>query len=144
MNHTPNYALNQWEATDKIQRTDFNADNAKIDAALAGLQAVAAAKGNCQIAWGTCQTSITSSAENPAVFTFPFQPKLVVFAARGAASAGDYALAIRGQTRICNLNSGSSTESCVCNWTENGFTLHYYTSSSVRPFNSNFLYVALG
>ncbi len=36
MNRTTNYNLNQWEADDKIQRTDFNADNAKIDAALAG------------------------------------------------------------------------------------------------------------
>ena len=37
MNHTPNYQLNQWEADDRVQRVDFNADNAKIDAALAGL-----------------------------------------------------------------------------------------------------------
>ena len=34
MNHTPNYNLSQWEAEDKVLRTDFNADNAKIDAAL--------------------------------------------------------------------------------------------------------------
>ena len=33
-NHTTNYNLNQWEATDKVLRTEFNADNAKIDAAL--------------------------------------------------------------------------------------------------------------
>ena len=35
-NHTTNYDLNQWEGTDKVLRTEFNADNAKIDAALAG------------------------------------------------------------------------------------------------------------
>ena len=34
-NHTTNYNLCQWEATDQVQRTDFNQDNAKIDAALA-------------------------------------------------------------------------------------------------------------
>ena len=34
MNHTQNYQLNQWDALDKVQRTDFNADNAKIDAAI--------------------------------------------------------------------------------------------------------------
>ena len=34
MNATPNYQLNQWEAEDRVLRTDFNADNAKIDAAL--------------------------------------------------------------------------------------------------------------
>lgn len=36
-NHTPNYNLSQWEATDKVLRVDFNGDNAKIDAALSGL-----------------------------------------------------------------------------------------------------------
>ena len=34
-NYTSNYNLNQWAASDKVQRVDFNADNAKIDAALA-------------------------------------------------------------------------------------------------------------
>ena len=37
-NHTTNYGLCQWLATDQVQRTDFNADNAKIDAALADLE----------------------------------------------------------------------------------------------------------
>ena len=35
-NYTRNYNLCQWEAEDKVLRTEFNADNAKIDAALAG------------------------------------------------------------------------------------------------------------
>ena len=34
MNRTNNYALCQWEETDRVQRTDFNEDNAKIDAAV--------------------------------------------------------------------------------------------------------------
>lgn len=33
-NKTPNYNLNQWEGTEYPLRTDFNDDNAKIDAAL--------------------------------------------------------------------------------------------------------------
>ena len=42
-NHTTNYDLNQWEGTDKVLRTEFNADNAKIDAALkANADAIAA------------------------------------------------------------------------------------------------------
>ena len=35
--YTSNYQLCQWEGTDKVLRTDFNGDNQKIDAALAGL-----------------------------------------------------------------------------------------------------------
>jgi len=38
-NYTPNYKLNQWEADDRVLRTDFNADNVKIDAALETLAA---------------------------------------------------------------------------------------------------------
>lgn len=33
-NYTENYGLCQWEATDQVLRTEFNEDNAKIDAAL--------------------------------------------------------------------------------------------------------------
>ena len=36
MKKTTNYQLNQWEKTDRILMDDFNADNAIIDAALAG------------------------------------------------------------------------------------------------------------
>ena len=34
--HTTNYQLSQWETTDRILMSDFNSDNNKIDAALAG------------------------------------------------------------------------------------------------------------
>ena len=34
--YTTNYRLHQWEAEDQVLRTDFNTDNAKIAAALAG------------------------------------------------------------------------------------------------------------
>ena len=43
-NHTTNYELSQWLSTDQVLRTDFNADNAKVDAALAGLAETAAGK----------------------------------------------------------------------------------------------------
>ena len=36
MKQTEQYGLNQWELTDRILMSDFNADNAKIAAALAG------------------------------------------------------------------------------------------------------------
>ena len=42
MNATTNYQLSQWDASDRVLRTDFNADNAKIEAALSGLSDQAA------------------------------------------------------------------------------------------------------
>lgn len=35
-NYTTNFGLCQWEAADQVQRTDFNQDNAKIEAAILG------------------------------------------------------------------------------------------------------------
>ena len=43
MEKTINYQLNQWAAGDKVQRVDFNADNAKIDGAIAAVSARAGA-----------------------------------------------------------------------------------------------------
>jgi len=37
-NYTQNYKLCQWEPSDKVLRTDFNEDNAKLETALSGLQ----------------------------------------------------------------------------------------------------------
>ena len=36
MTKTEHYQLNQWDPSDQVRRTDFNEDNAKIEAALAG------------------------------------------------------------------------------------------------------------
>ena len=43
-NQTSNYGLNQWAAEDRVIREEFNTDNTKVDAALAGLAAQTAAK----------------------------------------------------------------------------------------------------
>ena len=47
MKQTENYGLNQWELADRIQMEDFNGDNEKVDAALAGLrEEIAAVRGS--------------------------------------------------------------------------------------------------
>ena len=87
-NHTTNYNLNQWEATDKVLRTDFNEDNAKIDAALktnadaaasaaetaASLTSQMAGKGNCQV----YQTTYVGNGTNSRSFNLPGSPMLVM------------------------------------------------------------------
>ena len=40
MTKTTNYQFNQWAKSDRLMMDDFNADNAKIDAALGALQIV--------------------------------------------------------------------------------------------------------
>ena len=70
MNRTQNYNLCQWEAADKIQRTDFNADNAKIDAALGALAARLSTRGNCRVVTGQYTGTGTFGEGNAKVFAF--------------------------------------------------------------------------
>lgn len=94
MNHTTNYQLSQWEAGDKVQRTDFNADNTKIDGALAekadvsaldalsqtvaGHTAALAGKGNCRIYFSSYTGTGTYGSGNPTTRTFSGKPLLVM------------------------------------------------------------------
>lgn len=87
-NQTPNYALNQWERDDRILMEDFNADNAKIDTALAGLAETAAAhgaalalRGNCRI--GTLTYTGTGEDGEGAYITLTFPARPVIFFAFG-------------------------------------------------------------
>ena len=85
-NYTTNYQLNQWEAGDQVLRAEFNQDNQKIDAALAGLAtkntqlegAVAAAvarAGNCQMELFTYTGTGTYGTENPTRVQFSHLPE---------------------------------------------------------------------
>ena len=71
MTQTPNFQLNQWSGTDYVRRTDFNADNAKIDAALK-----AVAEGGAKIAVGT-YTGTGDSTDTTVTVGFPVKALLV-------------------------------------------------------------------
>ncbi|MCI9155848.1 MAG: hypothetical protein HFF44_02770 [Lawsonibacter sp.] len=93
-NQTPNYQLSQWEKSDKVLMEDFNADNAKIDAAIkaeadarssqvAVLNAGLSKKGNCQI-WTTTYVGTGGyGAATPVTVTFPSKPVLATIAGGG-------------------------------------------------------------
>ena len=83
-NQTPNYSLNQWERDDRVLMEDFNADNAKIDAALGAHTdmltahtAALAKKGNCRIE----TRSYTGTGKNGdgVYVSIPFSAKPVAF-----------------------------------------------------------------
>ena len=99
-NYTSNYGLCQWEANDKVLRSEFNADNAKIDAAISAVDSrvdgkasmsalnslkntvsslsttvsgqgnTLGKKGNCQVA----VTSYTGNGQDTRTHTFPKKP----------------------------------------------------------------------
>ena len=74
MTYTENYELNQWQKSDRIMMSDFNSDNAKIDAALGTI----AGKANC--AFGTYVGTGTYGEDNKNSLTLPFVPRLLLVA----------------------------------------------------------------
>lgn len=84
-NQTANYALSQWERTDQVRMEDFNADNEKLDAALAAQAETLAAHTQALSRLGNCQVYATTytghgryGKDNPTTLTFPRKPMLVV------------------------------------------------------------------
>ena len=77
-NHTPHFNLNQWERDDRILMDDFNADNAKIDAALAAQAeahaALEAKSGNVTMSVFTYTGTGTYGSSNPTRIAFPQMP----------------------------------------------------------------------
>ena len=102
-NYTPNYNLCQWEAEDKVLRTEFNADNAKIDAAIQAVDrrvdgkastasvsslkstvdslsqhtTALTGKGNCQIYATSYVGNGKYGSGQPTSFTFSHKPMVV-------------------------------------------------------------------
>ena len=84
MEQTPNYALSQWDEQDRILREDFNANNAKVEQALAAqaatlaqYTAALAGCGNCKIVYGSYTGNGKYGSANPNRLTFDHKPVLV-------------------------------------------------------------------
>ena len=114
---TEHYELNQWLATDQVLRTDFNADNEKIDAALAALDSGKAAAAavvtlteevdmltttvashtNQLVHMGSCvlySTTYSGDGQLTRTHSFPHKPSLI-FLSRSQ-TASDARLLLRG------------------------------------------------
>ena len=140
-NHTTNYNLNQWEATDKVLRTEFNEDNAKIDAALkANADAAAAIQaklGNCNVQYSTYVGDGTYGSDHPTTLTFPSQPLLVA-----VVSWEGELYCFAPNTSL--LSPGNGFVYCSWSTTDQGVTLSWNSNgSAVHQFNAKDTYHVL-
>ena len=90
MNRTTNYNLCQFEETDRVRRTDFNEDNAKIDAAIkavANRVTVTESFDSNHTVFGSFEGDETKNRKIP----LPWQPMLVILFGMGA---GNYSICI--------------------------------------------------
>ena len=124
MTKTTNYQLNQWAKSDRLRMDDFNADNQKIDAALAAKSRVA-----CGVYTGDGTTSRTIDLD--------FTPKAVlVLSAKYLLASTDNTtryggLALTGHP----VYTCDDTRLPVVSVTENGFIV---TKESITYFSKNY------
>ena len=93
MEHTEYHQLCLWDPEDRILREDFNADNAKTEAALADLTEAVAGCGNCKIEYGSYTGTGNYSSAHKNSLTFSSQPMLVVIQER---TTGTFMILMRG------------------------------------------------
>ena len=152
-NQTTNYQLNQWEATDQVLRTDFNADNAKVDAALDALAGQMAEKADTSLFTtlsGTVNTlsatrnarvyisSYTGNGAASRTFSFPARPMLVnimgsnnwLCAVQGASvgsggylGGGGEAISVTWSGHNMTVSSPSGDASYLCNWSGDRYSV---------------------
>ncbi len=109
-NHTQHYALNQWARNDQILMDDFNADNAKLDAALqaeanartALETALGSGGNNCRIATGSYVGTGTYGPSNRNSLQFDFTPALVLVLDGAAPNTNSHML--RGAAKAWGYN----------------------------------------
>ena len=150
-NQTPNYKLSQWERADKVQMEDFNADNAKIDAALkaetdarTALAAQVAKLGNCQLYHIIYTGTSKYGQDNPNTLVFPGKPVLVIISP--TSYCPPLFVALRGTTEVTpwSQDQHTSYRSTVV-WGEDRITWWCVTNngSQMNGENRKYSVVAL-
>ena len=106
MNHTTNYQLSQWESTDRILMSDFNDDNAKLDAALKARP--------CQF----YTSSYEGEGAKSRTLSFPKKPVFVVVIDSASCFFTAY-----GAKYVCAIkSSGRDNQMLNCTWSGYSFT----------------------
>ena len=98
-NQTTNYQLNQWEPTDQVLRTDFNADNAKLDAALKTLSNQVIQKAE-QSALNTLISAVNQKADASTVSSLSSLLNSEISQRQEADSSLQTALTLKGNCQI--------------------------------------------
>ena len=138
MEQTANFALNQWNKNDRIMMEDFNADNAKIEAALSETMALAQ---KAPFAVGKLESYDGSKA---ITVDLGRQPQMVIIGNKngftniitGQSSFAypGHAVAMPGMPGLKSNYSYGTTGETVLEVTATGFKLYAGLSSSMKPY----------
>ena len=139
---TEHYELNQWLATDQVLRTDFNADNAKIDGALAEHAQKLDWLGSCRIETGSYVGTGEYGESHPNSLTFSGKPLVLII---GGVTA-EYFIVIRGTGNHVYTLSSTISNTTYYTWSENSISWYTSTGSEAHQQNESgktYLYVAI-
>ena len=141
MQRTQNYNLCQWAAEDRILRSDFNADNQKIDAALAA---------GVKIATGSYVGNGTFGESNARTLTFGFVPK-IVFVVNASMSSSDYRATLINGCPVAQSSDYIAYGITNVIWDDAARSVTWYSKDGNNGVNamlnrngSTYLYAALG
>lgn len=155
-NHTEHFSLNQWQADDQVKRTDFNEDNAKIDAALNDLSGGLAEKATTaalealskKLASMPCLVTgtYTGDGTDSRLISLGFQPKALLVMREEGYSARPYTddyyggLALPGKPVCLQTSYGTNY---ILTIESKGFRVYYnydkYVFSNQKDTNYHYL-----
>ena len=155
-NHTEHFSLNQWQADDQVKRTDFNEDNAKIDAALNDLSGGLAEKATTaaletvskKLAAMPCLVTgtYTGDGTDSRLISLGFQPKALLVMREEGYSARPYTddyyggLALPGKPVCLQTSYGTDY---ILTIESKGFRVYYnrdkYVFSNQKDTNYHYL-----
>ena len=156
-NHTEHFSLNQWLPDDQVKRTDFNEDNAKIDAALNDLSGGLAEKATTaalealskKLASMPCLVTgtYTGDGTDSRLISLGFQPKALLVMREEGYSARPYTddyyggLALPGKPVCLQTSYGTNY---ILTIESKGFRVYYnrdrYILSNQK--DTNYYYLA--
>lgn len=156
-NHTEHFSLNQWLPDDQVKRTDFNEDNAKIDAALNDLSGGLAEKATTaalealskKLASMPCLVTgtYTGDGTDSRLISLGFQPKALLVMIEEGYSARPYTddyyggLALPGKPVCLQTSYGTNY---ILTIESKGFRVYYnrdrYILSNQK--DTNYYYLA--
>ena len=126
MTDTQHYQLNQWAADDQVLRTDFNADNAKIDAALGAVKGC-----NCCL---YVKTYSGTGENGPVVHTFPYRPMAVMIL---TTHGGTWLFSARGSNYLSGRAAVNTYVNTSITWGDRTLSVGTSESSAFYCANSS-------
>lgn len=139
-NYTEHLGLTLWEANDPVLRTEFNANNQKLDTVLGAMP---------RIAVGSYVGTGDTGPDHPNTLTFDFTPMMVVIAVDALNAIDPGTVMIRGQNGVPGfgyLPSSAYSMQIHVDWKNNGLSW-YNDNDPYNQLNSSgytYCYFAIG